>query len=53
MGKKKGMDVSDLSGVNQIQRKQEEYNKLADAIRRHADIPQIYQILGMEKKEHM
>lgn len=45
LGRKKGIDVSDLTGVDFAVFKETQYDILADELRKHLDMEKIYQIL--------
>ena len=42
---RKGISVSDITGIYPVQYKEEQYNKLADMVRSALDMDRIYQIL--------
>ena len=53
VGEKKGIDVSDMAGVDFAAFKETQYNILASELRKHLDMKRIYEILeeGIEAQE--
>lgn len=47
----KGIDLSEIESLDLGSYKEQQYNKLADALRASLDLEEIYKILGIEKKE--
>ena len=45
IGKEKGIDVSEMTGVDFAQFKETQYDLLADGLRKHLDMKKIYEIL--------
>lgn len=45
IGKEKGVDVSEMTGVDFAQFKETQYDLLADGLRKHLDMKKIYEIL--------
>ena len=45
IGRKKGIDVSEMTGVDFAQFKETQYDLLADGLRKHLDMKKIYEIL--------
>ena len=45
VGEKKGIDVSDMAGVDFAAFKETQYNILASELRKHLDMTRIYEIL--------
>lgn len=50
IGEEKGLDVSEMTGINFAAFKETQYDKLADGLRKHLDMKKIYEILeaGLE-----
>ena len=46
LGKKKGIDTSEMTGVDYQTFKESQYELLADGLRKNLDMEQIYQILN-------
>ena len=53
LGRKKGIDVSELTGVDFASFKETQYDILADELRKHLDMKMIYRILeeGLEDED--
>jgi len=49
----KGIDLSEIESLDLGSYKEQQYNKLADALRASLDLEEIYKILGIEKKENI
>ena len=45
LGEQKGIDVSNMAGVNFAEFKETQYDKLAEGLRKHLDMKKIYEIL--------
>lgn len=45
LGEEKGIDVSQMTGVDFAQFKETQYDKLAQGLREHLDMKKIYEIL--------
>lgn len=45
IGKKKGLDVSEMTGVDFAEYKEKQYDLLADGLREYLDMEKIYKIL--------
>lgn len=45
IGRKKGIDVSEMTGVDFAQFKETQYDLLADGLRKHLDMKKVYEIL--------
>ena len=50
IGERKGIDVSQMTGIDFAAFKETQYDKLADGLRKHLDMKKIYEILeaGLE-----
>ena len=50
IGERKGIDVSQMTGIDFDAFKETQYDKLADGLRKHLDMKKIYEILeaGLE-----
>ena len=46
IGKEKGVDVSQMTGVDFASFKETQYDKLASGLREHLDMKKIYEILN-------
>ena len=46
LGEKKGINVSDMTGMDFAAFKETQYDILADALRKHLDMEKIYEILN-------